>query len=116
MKKEMIDLLTAMLKNKEQVIESLLRDISTSMANNQAFTSLCELYDRGEQVSTDKALKAAAKSLRHLNEVNSRLLLMLVVYSSSDSFSADVAKILVRLGDGEAALQELMRQKMRGAS
>jgi len=110
------NLFMSMLKDKEKVIYELLKDFNTSDANMKAFQSLCELYDSGEQVNADKALKAAAKSLRHLNDVNRRLLLILLVYTSGGDFATDAAKVLVNLGHGEEALQEMFKQKMRGRS
>ena len=75
------ELFMDMLKNKEQVIASILKDVDSCTKNMQAFEKLEALYKAGEDVSTDKALKACATSLRHTNEVNRKLLLLMLVYT-----------------------------------
>jgi len=104
----------SMLKNKEAVLTSILKDIEVSAANAKAFEQLEQLYKDGEPVSTDRALAACAKSLRHANQVNQRLLMIALVYASGGDFSADAGKVLVKMGRGEEALREMMRQKMEG--
>lgn len=68
-----------MLQNKEQVIKMILKDLDTSNLNKQGFEKLQDLLGQGKEVSTEKVLNACAKSLRHLNEVNTRLLLLVLV-------------------------------------
>lgn len=103
-----------MLKNKEQVITSILKDFDSCSQNMAAFEKLEQLFADGKEVKTEKVLAASAKSLRHLNDMNRRLLMLLLVYSSSNNYSSDVAQVLVKFGQGEEALQEIFRQKMSG--
>jgi hypothetical protein len=109
------ELFMAMLKDREQVIATILKDFETSGANMKAFEKLAELYRTNpDEVSTERALAACAKSLRHLNDVNRRLLLLTLIYTSGGSYQTDTAKVLVKMGRGEDALREMMRQKMEG--
>jgi len=103
-----------LLENKEQVIKVIFRDYDTTTKNKEAFDKLETLYAEGKEVSTDKVLRACSKSLQHLNEVNARLLLFALVYTSGDDFTTDVAKILNKLGRGQEALQAMMKAKLNG--
>ncbi len=104
----------AMLKNKEQVLKVILRDLDTSAQNMQAFRKLEDMYERGDEVSTEKALKACAKSIRHMNDLNQRLLMLLLVYVSGNHYDSDVGSVLVKMGRGEDALREMFKRKMGG--
>ncbi|WP_429565652.1 hypothetical protein [Paraburkholderia sp. MM6662-R1] len=105
----------SMLKDSERVIATILKDFETSSANMKAFEKLADLYRTNpDEVSTERALAACAKSLRHLNDVNRRMLLLLLVYASGGSYETDTAKVLIKLGRGEDALREMMRKKMGG--
>lgn len=109
------ELFMRMLKDREQVLSSLLGDLGSCGKNVDAFEKLTKLYHESpDSVSTEKALAACAKSLRHLNDVNRRLLLLLLVYVAGDNFTSDTGKVLVRMGRGQEALQEMLRQKMGG--
>jgi hypothetical protein len=109
------ELFMAMLKDKEQVVTTILKDFETSDANMKAFEKLTALYSTDPaSVSADKALAACAKSLRHLNDVNRRMLLIMLVYASAGDFQGDTAKVLMKMGRGEDALREMFRQKMGG--
>lgn len=103
-----------MLKNKEQVIRTVLKDLDTCDKNTAAFTKLEDLYNEGGSVNTEKVLKAYAKSMRHMNEVNRRLLMILLIYISGDSYNSDTGKVLIKMGRGEEALKEMFKQKMGG--
>lgn len=103
-----------MLRQPEKIAGSLLTDIATCSKNMEAFEKLVALYDEGKTVDPEKALKACAKSLRHSNEVNVRLLMILLTYVSGRTFSSDATTVLVKMGRGNDAMRELFKQKMRG--
>lgn len=103
-----------LLQNREQVISTILADMDACAKNAEAFAKLCELFEEGKEVSTEKALKACAKSLRHSNEVNRRALMLLLVYASGGNFQQDAAGVLIKLGRGGDALKEMFKQKMAG--
>lgn len=103
-----------LLQNREQVIATILADMDSCAKNAEAFGKLCELFDAGKEVDSGKVLRAAAKSLRHSNEVNRRALLLLLVYASGGNFQQDAAGVLIKLGRGGDALKEMFKQKMAG--
>ena len=72
------------------------------------------MYEDGTPVDTDKALKALAKSSRHLNECNMRLSMLLLAYLLGSSYDADVATALSKMGRGNEGLQEMWNRKMKG--
>ncbi|MGL4460016.1 MAG: hypothetical protein ACRCUB_16800 [Plesiomonas shigelloides] len=102
-----------MLKNKDLMAGQLMSDLDTCEKNMQAFEKLERLYaESPETVSATKAMAACAKSIRHLNEVNRRLIMLMVVYAAGDNFSSDSARLLMKMGRGDEALREMFRQKM----
>lgn len=104
-----------MLKNKQLIAGQLVADLDTCDKNMQAFEKLERLYaETPDTVNATKALTACSKSLRHLNEMNRRLIMLLVVYAAGDNFSSDSAKLLLKMGRGDEALREMFRQKMGG--
>ena len=108
------DAFMGMLKNKEQVIKTILNDLQSCEKNQAAFVKLEQLYADGKKVDSDRALAACAKALRHSNDVNRRMLMLFLVYTSGGDYDSDCAKTLNKLGRGDEALQEMMRQKMAG--
>jgi len=108
------DTFMAMLKNPEQVISTILKDLNTSETNMLAFEKLESLFKEGKSVNTEKALIACAKSLRLMNGLNRRILMLLLVYVSGGDYTSDTAKVLLKMGRGTDALQEMFKQKMAG--
>jgi len=108
------ELFMNMLNNKEAVVKAILVDIQTCQQNQQAFDKLERLFAEGKGVSTDKVMKACSKSLQHLNEVNTRLLMLALVYASGGNYDSDVGKVLIKLGRGQEALQSMFKRKMAG--
>lgn len=107
-------LLLQMLTNREQVIQSILADLSITAQNLAAFEKLENLYAEGKSVDSGKVLRACAKSIHHTHQVNQRMLLLLLVYAAGDRCASDMAHLLAKMGRGEDALREMMRQKMSG--
>lgn len=103
-----------MLTDRESVIRTLLRDMLVSQKNMEGFERLEDLFEKGADVSTEKVLRNAAKSLRHLNAVNTRITLLLLVYVVGDYFLADAAKVAMKFGAGDDALKAMMQAKFGG--
>lgn len=105
-----------MLKNKDKVIAAILADMQKSSSNMEAFDKLHSMYKTGSKVNTEKALTACAQSLRHLNDVNRRLLIIVFIYIVAGDYSSDVTKALVKLGRGQEAVREMFKQKFGGSA
>jgi len=103
-----------MLKNKEQVLQTILSDLDSCGKNHDAFEKLASLYEEGKPVDNDKAMKALSLSVKHLNDVNRKLLLILLVYASGDNYTTDCALVLNKMGRGREAMQAMFRAKMGG--
>lgn len=107
-----------MLKNPEQVIKTLIQDYDKCSKNREAMDkTLTKLRDNPSLFTENpnnlvKLLEGQVVSNRALNDINTRLLLLLIVYSSGDSLTSDTAKVAVKLGQGEEALQEMFKRKM----
>ena len=104
----------AMLKNKEAILKSLLKDMDTCKKNQDAFEKMIVSLETGKADPIKIGL-AFAKSNRHLNEMNARLCMLMLVYCSGSSFSGDVSNVLMKMGKGSEALQELFKQKLKGS-
>ena len=94
------------------MIGSLLEDFSKCKQNRDNLQVFRDRIKEGKEVPEDEMNAALLTSLKHLNDLNTRLVLLLVVYTSGGDFKTDSAKVLTKLGLGQEALQELMRQKM----
>ena len=103
-----------MLKDKGSVVTSLISDFDSCEKNRAALDTLLTKQEAGDSIDPIKVAKAYSKSLRHLNDVNMRLILLLITYSQSDSFSSDSAQALMKFGRGKEALKEMFQQKLRG--
>ncbi|HHZ96999.1 MAG TPA: hypothetical protein EYN67_15930 [Flavobacteriales bacterium] len=103
-----------MLKDKESVILSLIKDFDTCEKNRQAIDILLQKQEDAKVIDITKVQKAYSKSIRHLNDVNMRLLLLLITYAQGDGFSSDTAGALIKFGQGKEALREMFKQKMQG--
>lgn len=102
-----------LIKNKEEVIAMIMKDLDICTKNEKAFSKMIDTMET-DNVDMLKMLKGFAKSNRHLNQMNCRLLILALTYTSGGSFSTDVALMLNKLGYGQEALQELFKQKMNG--
>lgn len=109
------DAIMDMLKNKDTVLKVMIKDMEVSQKNAASFKKLEELFKENKEVSTEAVLKAAATSLRHLNEVNTRLLTILMIYISGGNYDTDVGRMLIKMGRGEEALREMMNVKFSGS-
>lgn len=107
------ELFLSMFKNKKQVLISIQKDFDVCKSNQDSFEKLATLLEDGKNVSNEKVLKSVSKSLRYLNELNSKLLLLLLIYVSGRSYDSDLTHMLAKLGEGEAAIKELFKRKMR---
>lgn len=103
-----------MLKDKESMIAQVIKDFDSSEKNLKTFGVLLDKQKNGETLDMEKVAKAYTQSLKHLNSVNMRLLIIVLVYLQSDSFTGDSAQCLVKFGRGKEALQEMFKQKMQG--
>lgn len=103
-----------MLENKDRMLTSLFSDLETSGKNAESFKKLEALYRSGAQVNQEKALLACATSLRHANELNQRLVMILLVYAGSTTFSSDCSSILNKMGRGQEALRARFSDLLKG--
>ena len=103
-----------MLKNKDRVVEAILKDLGACEQNTAAFQKLEGLYAEGCEVNPEKVMQASAKSIRHLNDVNRRMLMLLLIYVVGGDYTSATAQVLMKMGRGDDALKEMFRQKMQG--
>lgn len=99
-----------LIEDKSGVIKFL---IETIMKSNDITENLRK-YAGNEEISDKAKIKALLEVTANQNVQISKLASLLLVYTSSDSFTSDVAKMAVKFGKGEEALQRMFKQKLRG--
>jgi hypothetical protein len=110
------------LKNPEQVIATLIGDYEKCGKNREAMDkTLAKLRESPETFTKNpnnmiKLLEGQVVSNRALHDINTRLLLLLIVYCSSSNFASESGMLAVKLGkaSGEDVLKEMLRRKMGG--
>ncbi len=101
-----------MLKNPKQVAKMLLKDMGTCETNSKTLETLLGHYSDGKTPDPKQVAVALTQSLKHCNDVNRRIMMMLLGYVLQGDFTVDAAKVLSRLGHGQEALQEMLKQKL----
>lgn len=106
-----------MLKNREALVKTLLKDFATSRQHVTALQRMQANIDGAEdqsKIRLSKVFQAYGIALTQMQEMNQRMFMILLAYLGSDSFQTDAAKVAMKLGRGEDAMKELFRQKMQG--
>lgn len=113
---ELLDMARSLLSSKDQVMKALFEDISQCETQANGCSRVLENWDKvqGNPENLEKQLKTAVKCVNRLSVMNRRLLMLLVVYVTGDNFTTDSALLMNKLGAGEEALKEMLKQKMKG--
>lgn len=73
-------------------------------------------WDKIENSDADmkKQLETAVKTNKWLSEMLIKVLMVQLTYAMGDNFTSDAAKVLLKMGHGEEALQHMFNSKLRG--
>jgi len=108
-----MDQLLKLLKDKEKVIRFLL-DITFD--NDKVSKGLIKfqksLDENKSEANMAKAIQTTMKILSKQTDTIRQLSLLMLIYTQSDSFDTDIAKILNKLGKGEEALKTIIEKKL----
>jgi hypothetical protein len=100
-----MDTIFNLLKNKQDVIKFLLDTIDSNTKASQGIRKLKQ--NNNEQFKTEKLLEVVANQsiqVKHLT-------LLLLCYVQGSNFDVDVAQMLNKMGRGEEALKQMMKNK-----
>lgn len=104
-----MEIIMDMLKNKGDVIKFLLETIES---NNKMSNGLRKLIESNNQeFKTNKLLEVVANQsiqIKHLS-------LLLLIYAQSSDFDKDMAMMLNKMGRGEEALKQMVKNKFGSA-
>lgn len=106
------------LKDKGKIIEFLIKSIQDAKSEKDGIMKLCESLTReNPNASPENLLKCIATSMKVISRQSERIqnlsIIALLTVQSPD-FDKDVAMLLVKMGHGEEALQQMLKNKMAG--
>lgn len=104
----MMDLMD-LLKDKERLIKYI---ISTLQNADKTYKGLLSMKERrfSDRGMLDKVVEVTAIQTNQIELLS----IIALVYMGNSSFDRDVALILNRMGRGEEALQQMLKNKMEG--
>jgi len=96
-----------LLKDKERIIKYI---ISTLQNADKTYKGLLSMKERGfsDRGMLDKVVEVTAIQTNQIELLS----VIALVYMGNSSFDRDVALILNRMGRGEEALQQMLKNKM----
>jgi hypothetical protein len=110
--------LIALISDKKAILKKIIEIIDRNHKQKEGCAKMRESISRREDPNhsqlnlircTEIALQVSEKNSQDLME----LAQLLLVYTQSDNFTSDVAKMAMKLGAGEEALQAMFKEKMR---
>jgi hypothetical protein len=106
-------LLIEMLRNKRNVVETILADYVWAEREGKTYENRIRMISEGKTIKPEVMLTAMAKSMTHLMGVQMRISLLLLVYLGGDNFDSDSARLAMKLGaNPQDTLREMMKRKM----
>ena len=114
MDKNLPDKLLGILKDKSGSLTLLIKISSESTKSYEGLERLMQTIDGANEGTMEKCMTTTMKVLRQQSRHISILSELMLIYMQSDSFDSDVAKMLGKLGKGQEALQQMMKNKMKG--
>ena len=106
-------LMWSMLKDKGQILKVLIDDIGHSQTQINGLTKFMENSKNWDIEDLQQKLPVAFKVMKKQSITIRAMLAVLMVYVSGGEFDTDVAQVLNKMGHGQEAMREILRQKMR---
>lgn len=113
-----MDILFDLLKDKTQVISSLLSTIEETGKQKEGLPKLRESLTReNPNLSLENIAKCVAVTMQ--TEAKQAAMLqslatICLVYAQSSSFDSDIAKLMIKMGRGDEAVRQVFKNKMEG--
>ena len=102
------------MKDKRSAIEFLLKALDNAERYNNGLDNVITALEKPDvsQATINKFTKTTANIVRDQQMLMRHLIVFSLIYIGGDSFTTDAAKTACKFGQGQEALQEIMRQKM----
>lgn len=97
-----------LLKDKTKLIEFLINSVQNSSKTTKGLRSLAE-GENSEEFKTKKLLEIVANQNIQIRNMS----IILLCYSQSNSFDSDIGQMMVKMGRGEEALQQMFKNKFK---
>ncbi len=113
-----MDLLFDLLKDKTKVIAFLLETIQETAKQKEGLAKLSESLTRENPnhsiENIAKCLAVTMKTESKQAQMIQSLATICLVYAQSSSFDSNIGHMMVKMGRGEEALQQMFKNKMEG--
>lgn len=110
------NLMMEFMKDKKTALSAMLEALDKTRSYSKGLNKFIDNIDDADMSDENvkKKFKTLMKVVRDQNSMLLKLLLINVVYMQSNNFDADVAKVLMKMGHGQEALQQMLKNKMGG--
>jgi hypothetical protein len=107
-------LMLEMLKSKETVVKTILKDIEESNKMHEGLKKCCDsVINNPSDKNLRKMVNTTMKCVSSQSSIITKLCFVALTYCGGNSYDGDVAMIINKLGHGKEALREMFRQKMK---
>lgn len=105
-----------MLQDREKVLRTLIKSLEEIHRTEQGCGRVLENFDEymADPENIKKQLRTAIKVNQRLSATMLQVLSVLLIYVTSNDFQHGAATLMMRTGDPQEALQEMLKAKMRG--
>lgn len=111
-KEEFEELMWKMLKDKGQILRVLIDDIGHSQTQINGLEKFMDNSKDWEIENLKEKLPVVFKVMKKQSITIRAMLAVLMVYVSGGDFDTDVAQVLNKMGRGQDAVREILKQKM----
>ena len=113
-----MDILLETLKDKTKLITFLLETIQESQKEKEGLTKLSESLTReNPNLSAENLAKCLATTMKvsakQSHSIQNLAIISLIVCQSPD-FDSDITKMMIKMGRGQEAVQQMWKNKMNG--
>ncbi|MDX1700057.1 MAG: hypothetical protein R3250_05530 [Melioribacteraceae bacterium] len=109
-------LMMEFMKDKKTALSAMFENLAKTQSYILGLNKFLDNIDNAEMSEENirKKFKTLMKVIRDQNSMLTKLLLINIVYMQGDRFDSDVAKVLLKMGHGDEALQQMFKNKMDG--
>lgn len=109
-------LMMEFMRDKKTALSAMFEGITKTQSYITGLNKFVDNIDNAEMSEENirKKFKTLMKVIRDQNSMLTKLLLINIIYMQSNGFDGDVARVLMKLGHADEALQQMFKNKMDG--
>jgi hypothetical protein len=102
------------MKDKKTALSAMFENLEKTQVYIGGMNKFIDNIDNSEMSEDNirKKFKTLMKVIRDQNSMLTKLLLINIVYLQSDGFDIDASKVLMKMGYGQEALQQMLKNKI----